>query len=312
MDIRSEVRYVAMENKCTWLGSKEDTGEPYCRLRGHTLPDAEVYAKCTTPDLATMCIDAYSSLARGQDAIQSNSTDAFPWLLESATQFENLGETDNAILAYVKAIEFANKNDLIKKSYDFFIAARIVFEDGIAEGDPALNNSSVKEELLAAGAEMIEKALANKDKVGAVNVDFRLGEIEHLPVADGYVDVIISNCVINLSPDKDQVFREAFRVLKPGGKLAVSDMVTDGPLPEAIKSSLSAWAGCIAGALSIEDYVSAIENAGFVDVQLERQYLDHELVDDAVDELGLGDLVEDRDETFYTTVISAKITAYKP
>jgi hypothetical protein len=149
---------LAAENKCTWLGSTEDTGEPYCRLRGDTLPDAEVDAKCTIPDLATMCIDAYSSLARGQDAIQSNSTDAFPWLLESATQFENLGETDNAILAYVKAIEFANKNDLIRKAYDFFIAARIVFEDGIAEGDPALNNSSVREELLAAGADMIEKA----------------------------------------------------------------------------------------------------------------------------------------------------------
>jgi hypothetical protein len=152
------VRYLAEENRCTWLGSKEDSGNPYCRLRGQELPEAEVHAKCMVPDLATMCIDAYSSLARGQDAIQSNSTDAFPWILESATQFENLGETDNAILAYVKAIEFANKNDLIRKAYDFFIAARIVFEDGIAEGDPALNNSSVKEELLAAGAEMIEKA----------------------------------------------------------------------------------------------------------------------------------------------------------
>jgi hypothetical protein len=158
MDIISEVKDVATENACTWLGSTEDTSQPYCRLRGHKLPDAEVNAKCTIPDLATMCIDAYSSLARGQDGIQSNSTDAFPWLLEAATQFENLGETDNAILAYVKAIEFANKNDLISKAYDFFIAARIVFEDGIADGDPALNNSSVKEELLAAGADMIEKA----------------------------------------------------------------------------------------------------------------------------------------------------------
>ena len=105
-----------------------------------------------------MCIDAYSSLARGQDAIESNSTDSFPWILESATQFENLGETDNAILAYVKAIDFANKNDLTRRAYDFFIAARIVFEDGIAEGDPALSNSSVKEELVRAGTAMIEQA----------------------------------------------------------------------------------------------------------------------------------------------------------
>jgi hypothetical protein len=158
MDIRSEVRYVAGENKCTWLGTSEDTGDPYCRLRGQVLPKAEVNAKCMIPDLATICIDAYSSLARGQDAIESNSTDAFPWLLESATQFENLGETDNAILAYVLAIEFANKNDLTGKAYDFFIAARIVFEDGIADSDPALNNSSIKEELMKAGSAMIETA----------------------------------------------------------------------------------------------------------------------------------------------------------
>lgn len=150
--------YVAEEIKCTWLGTSEESGDPYCRLRGQILPTAEVNAKCLIPDLATMCIDAYSSLARGQDAIDSNSTDAFPWLLESATQFENLGETDNAILAYVKAIEFANKNDLTSKAYDFFIAARIVFEDGIADEDSALNNPSIKEELVKAGNAMIDNA----------------------------------------------------------------------------------------------------------------------------------------------------------
>jgi SAM-dependent methyltransferase len=99
------------------------------------------------------------------------------------------------------------------------------------------------------------------------------------------VDVIVSNCVINLSPDKPQVFREAFRALKPGGKLAVSDIVTDGPLPAAIKNSLSAWAGCVAGALDVKDYIGAIEAAGFVDVELTPTFLDQEMVDAAVEQL---------------------------
>jgi len=92
---------------------------------------------------------------------------------------------------------------------------------------------------------MIDRARTNKEKMGVKNVDFRLGEIEHLPVSDDTVDVIISNCVINLSPDKLGVFREAFRVLKPGGKLAVSDIVTEGDLPDIIMESLSAWAGVL-------------------------------------------------------------------
>jgi len=134
-------------------------------------------------------------------------------------------------------------------------------------------------------ASMIERARANKAKLGADNVEFRLGEIEHLPVADNTVDVIISNCVVNLSPDKPQVFREAFRALRPGGKLAVSDIVTDGPLPEAVKSNLSAWAGCIAGALDVKDYVAAIEAAGFTNVELTPSYWDQEMIEAAVEQL---------------------------
>jgi len=135
-------------------------------------------------------------------------------------------------------------------------------------------------------ASMIEKARANKAKLGAENVEFRLGEIEHLPVGDNDVDVIISNCVINLSPNKPQVFREAFRTLRPGGKLAVSDIVTDGPLPDEIKNSLSAWAGCIAGAMDVKDYVAAIRDAGFTDVDVTATYWDQVMIDSAVDQLG--------------------------
>jgi arsenite methyltransferase len=157
-------------------------------------------------------------------------------------------------------------------------------------------------------AEMIEKARANKAKIGAENVEFRLGEIEHLPVADGMVDVIISNCVINLSPDKPQVFREAFRALRPGGRLAVSDVVTDGPLPESVKNSLEAWAGCIAGALDVTDYIGAIQAAGFVDVELTPVYFDKAQVDEALHELNL----EAKDASVYNAAFSAKITARKP
>ncbi len=160
---------------------------------------------------------------------------------------------------------------------------------------------------------MLEKARANKAKMGVDNVDFRLGEIEHLPVADSSVDVIISNCVINLSTDKPQVFKEAFRVLRPGGKLAVSDMVTDGPLPDGLKSSLSAWAGCVSGALDVREYIAGIQESGFVDVEIVPVYLDREQVDDAVRQLGgehhLGGMSK---ESVYKAVFSAKITARKP
>jgi SAM-dependent methyltransferase len=142
---------------------------------------------------------------------------------------------------------------------------------------------------------MIEKARANKEKLGVENVEFRLGEIEHLPVEDGSIDVIISNCVVNLSPDKPQVFREAFRVLKSGGRLAVSDIVTGGPLPQEIKDDLSAWAGCVAGAIESTEYIAAIEEAGFVDVELTPTYFDEIILEEAARQLGI-EVVEDSND----------------
>jgi SAM-dependent methyltransferase len=160
---------------------------------------------------------------------------------------------------------------------------------------------------------MLEKARANRAKLALDNVEFRLGEIEHLPVADNSVDVIISNCVINLSPDKPQVFHEAFRVLKPGGKMAVSDIVTDGPLPEAIKQSMSAWAGCVAGALDVKDYLAAIHDAGFTEAELTPVYLPREVVDDAARQLGEAiDTSQVSGDALYKAVFSAKIKALKP
>jgi SAM-dependent methyltransferase len=114
--------------------------------------------------------------------------------------------------------------------------------------------------------EMLERARANAAKLNAANVEFRAGQIEALPVEDGTVDVIISNCVINLSPDKPQVFREMFRALKPGGRVAVSDIVTNGPMSPLVAKGMEAWAACVAGALDAKDYREGLEAAGLLDV----------------------------------------------
>jgi arsenite methyltransferase len=117
--------------------------------------------------------------------------------------------------------------------------------------------------------EMLALANANKDKAGIENVEFLKGEIERIPLPDNSVDVIISNCVINLSADKDKVLREAFRVLKPGGRFAVSDVVTSGEMLPEIRQSILAWVGCIAGALEENDYRSKLAVAGFTEIEIE-------------------------------------------
>ena len=116
--------------------------------------------------------------------------------------------------------------------------------------------------------EMVDKAKAIARDHGYQNVDFRIGEIEKLPVEDGSVDIVISNCVINLSPDKAEVFREAYRVLKLGGRLTVSDIVSEGALPNDVKNDSDAWACCIGGALEQGEYLAKIGEAGFEDVQV--------------------------------------------
>jgi arsenite methyltransferase len=139
--------------------------------------------------------------------------------------------------------------------FDCFLAANRVGEKGKVVG-------------VDMTPEMLDKARENAEKGGYKNVEFRLGEIENLPLADNYVDIIISNCVINLSPDKERVFEEAYRVLKPGGRLMVSDIVLLEELPGKVQQSVAAYIGCLAGAALKEKYLGAVREAGFKDVKV--------------------------------------------
>jgi len=181
---------------------------------------------------------------------------------------------------------------------DCFLAARQVGPEGRVIG-------------VDMTAEMIDRARRNARQVGTTNVEFRLGEIEHLPVADASVDVVISNCVINLVPDKPQVFREAYRVLRSGGQLSVSDIVTHGPLPEALRRNLSAWAGCIAGAVDVDEYIAGLRAAGFADVQVVSKGAVSE-ADVASISQQLGIQVDIPAFLADPPIFSARITARKP
>jgi arsenite methyltransferase len=172
--------------------------------------------------------------------------------------------------------------------FDCFLAARQVGDAGRVVGVDMTH-------------EMLAKARENAAKIGAANVEFRLGEIEHLPVADNSADVVISNCVINLVPDKQQVFREAFRVLKPGGRLAVSDIVGARPLPAALAADPALVCGCVAGAAPAERIEAWLGDAGFVEIRVLAKPESRELIKTWSPGRGIEDYV-----------VSAIIEARKP
>jgi len=170
---------------------------------------------------------------------------------------------------------------------DCFLAAKQVGESGHVIGVDMTD-------------EMLEKANANKARLGAENVEFRRGQIEDLPVEDNSVDVIMSNCVINLSPQKANVFSEAFRVLKPGGRIAISDIVTEGDFSEAMRQDIAKWASCVTGAIDADIYTGLMQAAGFINIE----------VVDKVESVEKGVMVESGEGV--PRVYSARIIAYKP
>ena len=172
--------------------------------------------------------------------------------------------------------------------FDCFLAARQTGENGRVIG-------------VDMTPEMITKARKNAEKAGGGNVEFRLGEIEHLPVADNSADIIISNCVINLSPDKPGVFRDAFRVLKPGGRLHVSDILATAPVPEEIRRDLAAVSACIGGAATVEDTEALLKEAGFEGIRITPKNESQELIREWMPGSNVGDYV-----------VSAYIEAVKP
>jgi len=187
--------------------------------------------------------------------------------------------------------------------FDCFLAANRVGEKGKVIG-------------VDMTSEMIEKAKENGRKGSYENVEFKLGEIEKLPVLDNSIDAVISNCVINLSPDKAKVFQEAFRILKPGGRLMISDIVLLKELPASIKESVEAYVGCLSGAIMKDEYMEKIKAAGFQDVQvIDETAFPIELIANdptakgIMDNLGIG-LNEARGVA--SSVVSTKVSAIKP
>lgn len=162
--------------------------------------------------------------------------------------------------------------------------------------------------------EMLELARENQRKAGVTNVEFLKGEMEEMPLPDGSVDVIISNCVVNLSPDKDKVLSEAFRVLRPGGRVAIADLVVRGQVPEALRSNLEAWAACAAGALEEGEYRTKLETAGFTNIEIEvlREYTAADA--EALGWEGMSDLLAQIEKQVVEpfSVISAVVRAVRP
>ena len=254
--------------------------------------------RVVTGEGSACCGSSPSSCCSGDDPITSNlygqaQKDELP----EAAVLASLGCGNPTALAELKPGEIVL--DLGSGGgIDVLLSARRVSPGGKAYG-------------LDMTDEMLALARENQQKAGVENVEFLKGEIEQIPLPDHSVDVIISNCVINLSADKNRVLREAFRVLKPGGRFAVSDVVTRGDIPDDVRTNMLLWVGCVAGALEETDYRARLEAAGFEEVSIEPTRIYHAedalsfLADKGLDLATLAPQVEGR-------FMSAFVRARKP
>ncbi len=232
---------------------------------------------CCPPDMATSFYEA--SLKIGYTDIE----------LKGVPEGSNLGlgcGNPQAIAALKKGETVLDLGS--GAGFDVFLAARQVGEKGKVIG-------------VDMTPEMISRARVNGDKGKFTNVEFRLGEIENLPVPDNTVDVIISNCVINLSPEKQKVFNESFRVLKPGGRLAITDNIATAELPEEIKNSLEHYSACISGAAFAGDLENMLRTAGFINIKIEPVDKSRKLVSGCVPGRNINDFI-----------VSVTVEAVKP
>jgi arsenite methyltransferase len=228
---------------------KENVKERYTKVAQRA--QTASMASCCTPSASACCCGPVSA---------TDYAEKIGYSLDELGDLPNAASLASAGCGNPTALAGLNEGEVVLDlgsggGIDVFIAAKKVGPEGRAIGVDMTD-------------EMLELARRNAQEVGIENVEFRKGDIEDLPVEDESVDVIISNCVINLAPDKDKVFTEAFRVLKPGGRMLVSDIVTKGGLPEEVRNDPDAWAACISGALDEDVYVGKIRDAGFEKVSV--------------------------------------------
>ncbi len=274
---------------------REAVRERYGKLAGEGLISSEalpVAPCCGTPETSTKTDPGATCCSSGSDVSLEQISSALGYGkedIQSVPEGANMGLGCGNPVALASLKTGETVVDLgCGGGFDCFLASKEVGETGKVIG-------------VDMTPEMIKKARENAEKTGVGNIEFRLGEIEHLPVADNSADIIMSNCVINLSPDKLRVYRDAFRVLKPGGRLAISDIVAIAPLPDEIQKDLALLTACIGGAATIEDTEQMLKEAGFQDIKIKP----NEQSRDFIREWIPGKRVED-------FVVSAYIEAVKP